>query len=88
MPALTAALVTVAEPDVPEIGVGPAAARVQAVGVVVAPVVPLSTCLTRVRWPPWSSFVKTQVPISLALSVRVVVCRGAPSSMVQSIESA
>ena len=48
VPALTSASVTVAEPDVPEIGVGPEAESVQSVAVAVAPVVPLSTSLTRV----------------------------------------
>ena len=50
VPTWTAALVTVAAPDVPLIGVGPAADNVQAVGGAVAPVVPLSTTLTRVSF--------------------------------------
>ena len=39
---------TAGVPDVPLSGVGPAAASVQSAGVAVAPVVPLSTCLTSV----------------------------------------
>ncbi len=87
MPALTGALVTVVVPEGPEMGVGPAAASVQSAGVAVAPVVPLSTCLTRVRLAGWSSLVNVQAPSSFAFRVSVDVARGAWTSTRQSIET-
>ena len=60
MPALTGAAVTPAEPVAPEIGVGPAAASVQAVGTAVPPL-SLVTVLTSVRRAGWSLLLIVQV---------------------------
>jgi hypothetical protein len=87
VPALTSASVTVTDPDVPLIGVGPEADRVQSSGAAGAPVVPLSTSLTRVRRPGWSSFVNTHTASSPPLSVIVVVSRGARFSTVHTIDT-
>ena len=62
VPALTAALVTAAEPVAPEIGVGPAAVRVHAVGTAVPPL-SLVTVLTSVRCGPMSSLLIVQVTL-------------------------
>ena len=64
MPTCTGAFVTAAEPVAPLIGVGPAALSVQSVGTALAPVVPLSTTLTRVSVgaTAWLVMVQTTVP--------------------------
>ena len=61
MPTATGTAVTAGVPDTPLSGVGPAAASVQLAGVAVPPVVPLSTCLTRVSCGAMAVFVIVQV---------------------------
>jgi hypothetical protein len=60
VPAFTGWSVTAGEFPAPVTGVGPAALRFQSAGPKVAPVVPLSTTLTRVRVAGWSSLLMLQ----------------------------
>ena len=60
---------TAGVPEMPDSGVGPAAASVQSAGVAVAPVVPLSTTFTSVRVGPTAVLVIVQVARSPAASV-------------------
>ena len=78
MPALTAALVTAAEPVAPVIGVGPAAARVHAVGTAVPPL-SLVTVLTKVSVAGLSTLVNVQVAVSSGFNASSMT-RGSPDT--------
>ncbi len=81
MPESTAAAVTAAEPVVPVIGEGPAAARVQAVGTAVPPL-SFVTVLTRVSVAGWSLLLMVQVALTPIGSTRLAPVR-VPAVQVQ-----